>query len=60
MYFPIFLSLSTGLIPRLRQEVQILEFKKPNLLAVLLTNLGAVVWEMTTEGERLFQCSIVE
>ena len=31
MYFPIFLSLSTGSIPRLRQEVQILEFKKQSI-----------------------------
>ena len=28
MYFPIFLSLSTSSIPRLRQGVQILELKK--------------------------------
>ena len=40
MHSPIFLSLSTGSIPRLSQGVQILELEE-NLLALLLTNLGA-------------------
>ena len=40
MYSPIFLSLSIGSIPRLSQGVLILELKG-NLLALLLTNLGA-------------------